>query len=197
MATLQEEPIHFRTAGVVIVFFIVTLIALLFVFNGINWTRKQAVIHDYTNRHETFIKDGQNPAILQELLTTGMDECQKERNTQDTWPTSYSCQKGIGILNQLEKRMLENFSASAFARVRDGNIEFFEVSGQYHEPRAFRTSYELSYDTKEDLYKYAIEGKEIDRWQNFIGYLPGKEVVTPIGINGEVIGYIFQSVIEK
>ena len=51
---------------------------------------------------------------------------------------------------------------------------------------------------KRDFEQFAREGKEINRWQEFSYYLPGKEVVIRVkGSNGQTIGYILRAVIEK
>lgn len=197
MSSLHEEPIPFRTAGIAIVLLSVVIVAILCVFNSVNWARKQSIVREYTQMHERFIQDGDNPAVLQQIFTTDADECIKIKTTKDSWPSSYSCLTLKRDIDRLEKRALENFSAIAFARVRGGDIEIFEASGDYHESRSIRDSYDLGYGTREDLAKYLIEGKLIDRWQDFISYLPRKEVITPIKINDSTIGYMFQSVIEK
>lgn len=197
MSSLQEEPINFRVAVIAIVLLGLVIVALLGIFNSINWARKETIVKNYTALHERFIQDGQNPATLQKLLTSDMDECAHIKTSKESWPTSYSCLTLKKDIDQLEKRSLENFTATAFARVSNGQIELIEVSGDYHEPRSFQNSYDLGYSSRDDLSKYILDGKKIDRWQDFISYLPGKEVVTPIKINDKIVGYMFQSVIEK
>jgi hypothetical protein len=184
------------------------VIGLAIVFNTY---REQKIVLEYTNETLALVSTKKN--LFQQLFTTVMQTCQvhdeQERaqsKAQKDYIPSDMCRPAQEMLSAIGVETLKNSSAIAYLAVRDKSVAFLEASGKYH-PYASVTdnNYTFSYggsfgssDTRLALSEYLTRGKPLSTlWWDYINYIPGKEVIVPIEIDGVRVGYIFRGVIEK
>lgn len=168
--------------------------------------RRQTVIQTYTEQTLSHFQTHQSE--YQTLFATTFTDCQTELlNQQASDSAGYKssdvvCQAAIQQLGTMRVSELPDSSAIAYVKISNDNYELIEASGKYSQIRSiFETNLynHFSYDTtvKQDLARYFKDHTEILRWQDFINYIGGKEVVVPIQVNKQPIGYVFRGVIER
>lgn len=195
---LQEESLDFKGMAIAAVGIITVISAVVFGFHRLNEIRRTEVIDRYTQSVNKFIET--NGTGVQALLSNVIDTCQRkfdETNKPGTYLQSIECLEAKAQLDQLDKSALKDSSATAFLRLNKetGSTQIIEASGRFHGNQAFNVGYRFNHTN--DLERYIVEGEEINRWQDFLYTLPGKEVVVPIKDNDQVLGYMLLSVIEK
>jgi len=203
----QGESISLKTAGLSIlaIVAIISLVMLGAVYA--NRSRQRAVINQYTKETEELITAHQVAA--KEFFSQTFDDCrnvlleeQKAQKPGDYHTDSTdNCLTASTQLAKLEVRELRDSSATAYVRVIGDKYELIEASGLYNEAMLgkFQSYGRFNSDaaTKADLIKYLQQNEPILLWQNFIPYIEGKEVIVPVKIDNQLVGYIFRGVIEK
>lgn len=116
--------------------------------------------------------------------------------------TDIFCAAAIQALGSLRADTLTDSSAIAYVVIDNDHYQLIEASGKYNQRRSLYESYlynHFGYDetTKVDLVRYLTQGTDILKWQDFINYIPGKEVIVPIDLDGDTVGYVFRGVIER
>jgi len=201
---LQPESLSFKTF--VLSAFCVTLALVILVFGTFQYNeyRKNQVIAKYTDETHQFIN--QNKDELKKLFSETFDNCEDYINAISITKNYYSnvdCSYANDVITALiGKDNLIDYSAIAFVKKYDNrDIALIESSGKYRRRSGIESHNILAYsyraNTESDLGRYLFEGKDINKWQDFISYLPEKQVVVPVEINGQTLGYIFRSMIEK
>lgn len=182
------------------------VIGLAVVFNAY---REQKIILEYTNETLALVSAKKN--LFRQLFTTVMQTCQLHdeqeralRKLQKDYIPSDMCQPAQEALSAIGVETLKNSSAIAYLAVRDKNVALLEASGKYHPYAPVADNYVFSYgrslenDTRLPLSEYLTQGKPLPTlWWDYIRYIPRKEVIVPIEIDGVRVGYIFRGVIEK
>ena len=195
---LQEDNLSLVTAlwsGLIItlVIGVGVLVAMM-----ANQRRQDEVATRYTQETQTYIN--RHSDLIGELFTVAFDQCQGEFNSRQQLSTGLSiieCRAAKDYLDALELNELTNSSATAFLRIKDERVELIEASGNYRRSSLVRDASYLNYQHRDQLSDYLLTGKPMPLWGNYINYLPQKEVVTPVKIQNQVVGYIFRSVIER
>lgn len=191
--------------GVVIIVLAI-VIGLAVVFNAY---REQKIVLEYTNETLTLVSAKKN--LFRQLFTTVMQTCQvhdeqerERRKVQKDYVPSDMCQPAQEALSAIGVEILKNSSAIAYLAVRDKRVALLEASGKYHPYAPVADNYVFSYegswgdDSRLALNEYLTQGKPLPTlWWDYIRYIPRKEVVVPIEIDGVWVGYIFRGVIEK
>lgn len=195
--SLDQEAVSFSllVIGVVVIAVVVGFSLLIALY--LNNSRQSRVIAEYTAETERFVEV--NRGQLTQLFTTAMDTC---REIYPPLPAnspspSHDCEAARIALDSLQQEELSDFSATAFMRAQDGRIEMIESSGRYHRPALPRDSYVLGWNTREELNLHLFQNKKINFWQDFLTYIPGKEVLVPVALDNGIEGYIFRGVIER
>lgn len=183
-------------AGLVIVIVSAIAIAIASYFNQ---QRQDHIVRQYTQETELYLVKHEAP--VKELFAGVFERCQSEYEATRSGTTYYSdisCQSAQDHFSQLNLDELKDSSAVAFLRMRDDTqYALIEASGTYRYYRTSDNAYFLSWQGRDDLIKYLVHGQEITMWNDFINYIPGKEVIVPVEYDGQVYGYIFRGVIEK
>lgn len=193
---LQEEPLAFKGMLIAAVGIMVVIAAVVFGFNYVNEQRRQRVIAEYDQSVTEFV--AKNEEGVTQLFTQVMDTCQTEftaANRSNNYQQSIECPAARSAFDALNKEALKDFSATAYIRVQNGRTQMLEASGRFHGSQEFTNTFR--YNMRTDIQQYLLEAKEINRWQDFIYFLPSKEVITPVERDGQTLGYILLSVIEK
>lgn len=199
--TISLRPALISLAVVIIVIAIGMGIAL-----QANQQRRQTVIDTYTTATKEHY--GQNQAAYEDFFAKTFTECQTELTKQQaTETTTYKssdiiCQAAIKQLSSMRVDSLQDSSAIAYVKITNGTYELIEASGKYNQGRSIfdtQNYNHFNYDqhVKQDIADYATDRKPITRWQDFINYIGGKEVVVTLEKDGTPIGYIFRGVIER
>lgn len=174
-----------------------------------NTYREQRIVSEYTNETLALVSAKKN--LFQQLFTTVMQACQvhdeQERaqsKAQKDYTPSDMCQPAQEMLSAIGVETLKNSSAIAYLAVRDKRVALLEASGKYHPYAPVADNYAFSYgrslenDTRLALSEYLTQGKPLPTlWWDYIRYIPRKEVIVPIEIDGVRVGHIFRGVIEK
>jgi hypothetical protein len=192
---LQEEPLEFKGLFAATVGIIVVIAAVVFGFNWVNEQRSLRVVAKYDKSVEEFV--GANSKQLALLYTEVFDACdtffQQTIKTPPASATTTGCVEAETLLDQLDKTKLKDHSSTAFLRVRNDRIQTLQWSALYEGNDMY--AYSLGLDRKKVL--DILRGDEVNRWQDFSWMLPGKEVLSPVRVDDQVIGYMLLSVIEK
>lgn len=193
---LQEEPLAFKGMLVAALGIIVVVTTVIFGFNWINEQRRQQVIAKYDQSVEQLVT--QNKEGVTQLFTQVMDTCQTSfdnADRPDNYLQSIECPAARSAFDALDKAALKDFSATAYIRVQNGRTQMLEASGRFHGSQEFTNTFR--YNMRTDIQQYLLEGEEINRWQDFIYFLPSKEVITPVKVGEQTLGYMLLSVLEK
>lgn len=196
--SLDQEAVSLPLLGVGLVVIGVMVGLALVLALYFNNLRRDQVISDYTAETQAFV--AANRPALTALFTTTMDACRDvppPLTPNTPLAPNYDCEAARATLNTLQQEGVRNFSANVFLRAQDGRVEMIETSGRYHRPGLPRDSYVLNWDNREELSLYLTQAKDISLWQDFVTYIPGKEVLVPIELDNGVTGYIFRGVIER
>lgn len=171
-----------------------------------NTRRRLAVITTYTSQTEAHYQA--NQSAYRYLFTTTFSECQTElKQLQASESAGYKssdvqCRAAVQQLASMHVNALPDSSAIAYVKITNDTYELIEASGKYNESRSiFETNRynHFSYEAgiKQDLARYFKDHSTINRWQDFINYIGGKEVIVPIQVDDQPIGYVFRGVIER
>lgn len=204
--TSESDQISFKPALQALAIIIVLVTIIMSVALIANQRRRQIVTTTYTE--QTMAHYQANQSAYQHLFATTFSECQTELQAfQASEPTGYKssdivCQAAIKQLGAMQVSTLPDSSAIAYVKITNDSYELIEASGKYNESRSiFETNRynHFSYNAtiKQDLARYFKDQAEIQRWQDFINYIGGKEVIVPIRVDEQPIGYVFRGVIER
>jgi hypothetical protein len=205
-STTQVDQISFQPAikaivTVVGVIGIAIIVALFF-----NSQRKAAIISEYD--HETTQLITSKPELVKKLFTETFAQCQqlmleKQASESGTYKSQdIMCKPGQEVLSELGVDTLKNSSAVAYVHYNNGSYSLLEASGKYNELRSLSDNNSFNHfgykqELRQNINNYFATGTDIDRWQDFISYIDGKEVLVPVMIDNQNIGYIFRGVIER
>lgn len=173
-----------------------------------NEHRSKKIISEYSDETLNFVSGRKN--LFKQLFMFTPELCQaeyeKEREKskfQKDYIQSDICLSAQEMLSAIGVESLKNSSAIAYLAIQGRNVILIEASGKYHPPAVVPDQYIFSRgnwgeNTYLELNEYLTQGKEISSlWQDFISYIPGKEVLVPVEIDGIRVGYIFRGVIER
>lgn len=190
-------------SAVVVTLSIVIGVAIVF-----NAYREQRIVSEYTN--ETLSLVSVKKDLFRDLFTRVMHTCQifddqeRERSkVQKDYTRSDMCQPAQEMLSAIGVESLKNSSAILYLAVQGRMVVSLEASGKYHLPSSIEdccvfSSGDWGNTPKLNLKEYFLNGKPLPTmWWDYINYIPGKEVVVPIDIDGVRVGYIFRGVIER
>lgn len=209
-STKIEEPQVFSLKYLLWGIGIISLVVLILVSAAVlyNNYRSKNVISGYSDETLNFVSSRKN--LFKQLFTTIPESCQIEyeqerekSKVQNNYIQSDICLSVQQILSKIGVESLKNSSAIAYLTVQGRNVVLIEASGKYHPPTVIPDQYIFSRgrwgkNTYLELNEYLTQGKEIQEfWQDFISYIPGKEVLVPVDIDGIRVGYIFRGVIER
>lgn len=203
----QIDQVSFTNAFmalVVIVLFIGVSIGVALFFNT---QRKTQIIATYDQETNQFIQDNQEE--IKQFYTQTFSDCRQELADQQAAQPNSSypaqdviCQSAQDSLAALGVNSLKDSSAIAYLRYEDGHYELIEASGKYNKKRTVMNSQDFSHfnydqEKRTELNNYLENNIDINRWQDFIQYISGKEVLVPVVVDKQTIGYIFRGVIER
>lgn len=170
--------------------------------------RSKKIISEYSEETLSLISGRKNQ--FKQLFTVTPELCQAEyererekSKSQNDYIQTDICVSAQEMLSAIGVGSLKNSSATAYLAVQGRNVILIEASGKYHPPAVIPDQYIFSRgnwgeNTYLELNEYLTQGKEISSlWQDFISYIPGKEVLVPVEIDGIRVGYIFRGVIER
>ena len=162
-----------------------------------NNSRYRTTVHSYTTETQNLIarKDDGFAALFTDI----MDVCAEQLASQSAGnKTDFLCEQAQSQLGFLEVDTLRDSSAIAYIRVSDNKYEMIEASGKYTGSQTFLNGHnQFLYESAPVLEKYFLEDTDIPLWDNYLWFIPGKEVIVPVAIDGKTVGYIFRGVIEK
>ncbi len=194
------------TIGTII--FLVALIMIIAI--SANVSRRNKVITSYTeetNAHVALRVD-----MVASLFGGVFESCdkllaedqQKRDLAQQPYQQTYTvpCQPAKEHLSKFQVEQLKDSSAIAYVKVAGGYYSLLTASGDYTKSDLPKNGYSYNLfayndEIRSDMMQYFENGKYIVMWQDFIPYIPGKEVIVPVNIEGKSIGYIFRGVIER
>jgi hypothetical protein len=200
----QSESISLKTAAISFAVIVGVIGLVLAGAISANRHRQSSVINQYTQETTQLIETHQ--AAAKQLFTQTFDDCQKAlvAEQQRAWPvnqniSTISCSAATAQLAQLGVNQLQDPSAIAYLRLKDSGYELLQASGSYAQSSSLTDYGQLSYrdEVRADLAKYFQKHQPILMWQDFVPYIDGKEVLVPVVIDGQTIGYIFRGVIER
>ncbi len=200
------DQLSFKTALVTLVAIMVMVSITIVVALFFNQMRKSQIITLYETETVQFVEQRQEG--VQQFFTSTFSECEKElQDKQNSQINSYvpydvMCIAAQNMLASLGVSSLKDSSAIAYVVYDNGTYQLIEASGKYNKRESVvnpmnygHFSYEL--EKRTELNEYLANAAAMDRWQDFIMYIPGKEVVVPIVIEGQTVGYFFRGVIER
>ena len=188
----------------------VSTIVLILVNGAVlyNENRRQKIVSDYSNETNNFVNVRKD--LFKQLFSSVIGECQEFADEENNWVKlnrdyrpSDLCPRAQQALSDIGVETLKDSQSAAYLAVRGHNVILIEASGKYHPPASLPDQYIYSRgrwgeNTHLELNEYLTKGKELSGyWKDFIGYIPGKEVLVPIDIDGVRVGYIFRGVIER
>lgn len=189
---------------------VISLTVLILINGAIlyNGNRIQKIVSEYSNETIGLINSRKN--LFKQLFTDVVQECQiyadQESNKAKldrNYVTSDLCPQAQQVLSDIGVESLKDSQSTAYLAVRGHNVILIEASGKYHPSAPIADQYIFSRgrwgkNTYLELNEFLTQGKEISSlWQDFIGYIPGKEVLVPVETDGIRVGYIFRGVIER
>lgn len=186
-------------------------LALLILVNAAvvyNDYRSKKIVAEYTNETINFVNS--RKSLFKQLFTTIIKECEIFNESEygrakldRNYLRSDICPAATKILSEIGVESLINSSAIAYLTVQGRNVILIEASGKYHPPAIITDQYIFSRghwgeNPYIELNEYFTQEIKLSKhWQDFISYIPGKEVLVPVEIDGTRVGYIFRGVIEK
>lgn len=205
-----EEPQAFSLKYLLWGVGVISLTVLILINGAIlyNGNRLQKIVSEYSNETIGLVNSRKN--LFKQLFTDVVQECQiyaDQENNKAKLDRNYVpsdlCPQAQQALSDIGVESLKDFQSTAYLTVRGHNVILIEASGKYHPPAPIADQYIFSRgrwgkNTYLELNEYLTQGNEISSlWQDFIGYIPGKEVLVPVEIDGTRVGYIFRGVIER
>lgn len=162
-----------------------------------NNARYRSTVHSYTSETQALISKKEDGFAA--LFTDIMDLCADQLASQSAGKRDdFMCEPAQYQLGFLEVDTLRDSSAIAYVRVSDNTYEMVEASGKYTGRKLLKNAAnQFLYDSVSSLEKYFFEDADIPLWDDYLWFIPGKEVIVPVMRNNETIGYIFRGVIEK
>lgn len=198
---------------------IITTIAVIILLVGAtislalwaNKARQDQVISTYTEETSAFLSTSTEK--VGDLFTKVFDVCdqllleeQMRRQLSSQQPyekiATIPCQIAKEHLSLMKVEQLRDSSAIAYVKVGGGTYSFLTASGDFTKSDLSKNGYSFnlfsySEDIRSDMMQYFESGEKIVLWQDFIPYIPGKEVIVPISFEDKIYGYIFRGVIER
>jgi len=205
-----EEPQVMSLKHLILGIGAVSIIVLILVYGAIlyNGNRRQKIVSAYSNETIDFVNARKD--LFKQLFTSVIGECQDfadEENNRVKLNSYYRpsdlCPRAQQVLSDIGVESLKDSQSAAYLVVRGHNVILIEASGKYHPPAPLADQYIYSRgrwgeNTHLELNEYLTKGKQLSGyWKDFIGYIPGKEVLVPIDIDEVRVGYIFRGVIER
>ena len=207
-SSLYQNDISLKTAGLAGLA-IASVVALA--MGGAllaNRQRREQVVRTYTDETLQLLSSKQDQ--VKNLFTQVFDECARQLETNkaialqkngNAYVYDIECATARTALSELGVSGLKDSSAIAYLRVKDGQYEVLEASGKFNGRQDLNSnSYgrQLTYRQKQKdaIHSYLIDKKPIPMWDDYIQYIPGKEVIVPVKIDG-VDAYIFRGVLER
>lgn len=199
MAT--HEPLDDRLSLSTAVVATVVIACLIGVAVGVgvlmNNARYRSTVRTYTTETQDLILQKEDG--FKALFTDIMDVCADQLASQSAGTRDdFMCEPAQYQLGFLDVDSLHDSSAIAYIRVLDKKYEMIEASGKYTGSRPFiNARNQFNYDAIPDLEKFFSENAQISLWHDYLWFIPGKEVMVPVEIDDETVGFIFRGVIEK
>ena len=205
-----EEPQVMSLKHLILGIGAVSIIVLILVYGAIlyNGNRRQKIVSEYSNETIDFVNARKD--LFKQLFTSVIGECQDFTNNENNrvklnrdYRPSDLCPQAQQALSDIGVESLKDSQSATYLAVRGQNVILIEASGKYHPPAPVADQYIYSRgrwgeNTHLELNEYLTKGKELSSiWKDFIGYIPGKEVLVPVDIDGVRVGYIFRGVIER
>lgn len=205
----QEEdklPLKKTFFSMVFITFIIALaVGGAFLFNK---NRQIRVIAKYTKETRSLIekKDIEFAQLFDSTIELCRQElAEKKLASNDKYPPKdVICKSAQQKLADIGVDQLKDSSAIAYIKVTGDKYELIEASGKYNEIRDIKNSYShFSYryynnSDKGNLYDFFVMNKSISMWDDYIRFIPFKEVIVPVVLDGDkTVGFIFRGVIEK
>jgi hypothetical protein len=202
-SSLHQQPLNIKLALIGVLFVGIITAILISIAIYANNARRDRVIASYTNETQQLIS--MNQQAFETLFNTAFDACLAEYQLIEAsrdiefQPSVLDCKSTQELLKNINFGQTRDTSAIAYLRFADGKIDLIEASGNYFPPKEYQQNHKLSgsNEKKALLFRYLSEGQAIPMWDDYINYIPGKEVIVPVESNGQKIGYIFRGVIEK
>lgn len=195
--TLQQDPISLKLASLTMLALGSIGAILIGLATLANHSRRLQVIRDTQATVGEFV--AQNETQMSVLFSETFSICQAEYELLlgAKEISSLDCAAGREALDQLDKTILTNYSASAFLKVENDTWWLLQASGTLMKvPNSDSWSVGDPEKRREITELARHPDRKVELWDNYINYLPGKEVVVPVKIADETLGYIFYSVIE-
>jgi len=198
------ESLDFKVMGFSLAGIALMVAAAFAIASYFNIQRRDSFVERYTT--ETLQLVEANPDGFSNLFVEVLQQCESElqaraAETADQWMTDVHCDRAAEALAELNVQVLRDHSSIAYVRFDDGHYQLLEASGKYNGRRPLTGgSYFPHFSYNERMMRDVLElsaGAQIKNyWQDFINYIPNKEIAVPIEIEGEIVGYIFRGVIE-
>jgi len=166
--------------------------------------RRQQIVNQYTQEANQLARE--NAAAFRDFFSQTFDTCADQLDSKNmSVPESQAvsripCEAAQKQLSLMRVDKLKDSSAMAYFKYHDGQCEMITASGEYRGRSPISEfTYSNSFDgnQKAQIIDYFNQQKPMNMWQDFGYFLPGKEVLVPIEIDGQIIGYIFRGVIER
>lgn len=166
-------------------------------------SRQNRVIARYTQETQNWAR--QNQVAVLSLFENTFDACaqqleqiNQEKEAKNEYRSyDFVCESAVQQLAAANVDSLKDSSAVAYVLVSDSQYQMIEASGKYHLPQDVRNGSQLRFDHWDELSRYWFQDESIVLWNDFIFYIRGKEVLVPIEIDDQVVGYVFRGVVEK
>lgn len=202
LSTLEPQTINLKYALIGVMFVGIISAILIGFAVSVNKARQEQVVIKYTDETNQLISA--NLQQFETLFKNVFDTCKQEFDATPSTPNAYridsvDCKSAKTVLEQINFGSTKDSSAIAYIRFPNGKIEIIEASGKYDPPQTPQDAYQLSWqpEKRTALTEYFAQGKSIPMWDDYISYIPGKEVIVPVKSNNQIIGYIFRGVIER
>jgi len=208
-STPSSEKIEFKPAMFVLLGLILLIAIMIALAYWYNVFRSNQVINSYTTETQELVK--RNQQLTRDFFTQTFAECEqklKEYN-QTVAATNQSsdiiCPSAQEKLGEMKVESLKDSSAIGYVTFGNDGYRLIEASGKYSGPRQIMfddySNYTYNHFGYDDLNRSQIEeyfksGKDINRWQQFLNYIDVKQVLVPIEIDDQVVGYIFRGVVQ-
>lgn len=200
------DQISFKGAALAIVGIVVVVVVAILFALYFNNQRKERIVQQYDQETQVFV--GAHQQQISDFFASTYDSCgqelaAKQASSSATYPErDVICSVAQEKLAEMQVDQLKDSSAIAYIRYQEGDYELIEASGKYTQKQSLidpsnYSQFSYSLEKRTELNQYLKGEKQIDRWQDFMYYIPGKEVVVPVSINDNTIGFIFRGVIEK
>ncbi len=208
MPSLEPQTLSLKYAAIGLIG--VSCVVGLFMLGAVMLTkqREQQIIESYTKETQDFITA--NKVSLKKLFIETFNQCQlqfveeEKGKSPQTYLSSIECPQARQVFTTISLEHVRNSSAIAYVWIKDERVAVLEASMKYNPLTRIEDAYQFSYGRYNEgvsnrikLRDYFLHNAPISLWDDYIGYIPGKEVIVPVEIDGQRAGYIFRGVIEK